>query len=228
VQDVDTALGLTSGADLGFGIEASGVIEAVGTNTHGLVVGDRVMTFGQRMIASAATCLATQCVKIPENISFEAAASMPYAYSTAIHGLIRTGNLQKNETILIHSACGASGLAALQISQMIGTKVRILCIFINHYTDQGRSLQQRAGMTRRSISWRISVSQENGRGADLVWNNLSGQLMQASWQCVAESGRMIEIGTRELPGHMAMELFKGNRTFIGVDVTRLSAGRVNS
>ncbi|KAL4982598.1 KR domain-containing protein [Aspergillus falconensis] len=59
-----------------------------------------------------------------------------------------------------------------------------------------------------------------GRGVDVVLNSLSGELLHASWQCVAEFGTMVELGKRDFigKGHLAMEAFESNRTFTGVDL----------
>lgn len=63
----------------------------------------------------------------------------------------------------------------------------------------------------------------DGRGVDLVVNQLSGELLHASWRCVAEFGTFIELGRRDFLGHakLAMEQFESNRAFIGVDLTHL-------
>lgn len=63
----------------------------------------------------------------------------------------------------------------------------------------------------------------NGRGVDLVLNSLSGELLHASWRCVAEFGRMIELGKRDIMGHaqLNMDGFSGNRAYFGVDLFRL-------
>jgi NADPH:quinone reductase-like Zn-dependent oxidoreductase len=60
----------------------------------------------------------------------------------------------------------------------------------------------------------------NGRGVDLVLNSLAGELLHASWKCVAEFGTMIEIGKRDFRRHarLAMDVFEANRTFIGLDL----------
>jgi NADPH:quinone reductase-like Zn-dependent oxidoreductase len=61
----------------------------------------------------------------------------------------------------------------------------------------------------------------NDRGVDLVLNSLSGELLHASWNCVAKFGRMIEIGKRDFIGKakLSMDLFEGNRAFFGVDLS---------
>ena len=61
------------------------------------------------------------------------------------------------------------------------------------------------------------------RGVDIVLNSLSGELLHLSWKCVAEFGKMIELGKRDILGYgkLDMNVFSGNRSFIGVDVKHL-------
>lgn len=69
----------------------------------------------------------------------------------------------------------------------------------------------------------------NGRGVDVVLNSLSGELLHASWKCVAEFGCMIEIGKRDLigKGTLALDAFERNRAYFGVDFAQISAQRPN-
>ena len=62
-----------------------------------------------------------------------------------------------------------------------------------------------------------------GRGVDIVLNSLSGDLLHASWQCVAKCGKMLEIGKRDIleRGHLSLDMFTHNRTFHGVDLESL-------
>lgn len=68
----------------------------------------------------------------------------------------------------------------------------------------------------------------NGRGVDLVLNSLSGELLHASWSCVAEYGKMIEIGKRDFVGkaRLDMDLFEFNRSFVGVDLARFDSDMI--
>jgi NADPH:quinone reductase-like Zn-dependent oxidoreductase len=65
----------------------------------------------------------------------------------------------------------------------------------------------------------------NGRGVDLILNSLSGELLHASWKCLAKFGRMVEIGKRDFQGNakLQMSLFEGNRSFFGVDIHETAA-----
>lgn len=62
-------------------------------------------------------------VKIPDTLSFEAAAGLPVVYATVIYSLREAGRLMKGETILIHAAAGGVGQAAIRYSQDIGAEV---------------------------------------------------------------------------------------------------------
>jgi NADPH:quinone reductase-like Zn-dependent oxidoreductase len=68
------------------------------------------------------------------------------------------------------------------------------------------------------------MRETNGKGVDIVLNSLSGELLHASWQCVAKFGKMLEIGKRDFIGHakLAMEIFESNRSFFGIDLAELA------
>ena len=72
-----------------------------------------------------------------------------------------------------------------------------------------------------SVSFLSGIMKEtNGRGVDLVLNSLAGELLRASWKCVAPLGRLIEIGKRDILGHGMLDLngFRGSRTYCGFDL----------
>ena len=80
----------------------------------------------------------------------------------------------------------------------------------------------------RNNSFLEGVKQETrGRGVDVVLNSLSGELLHTSWKCVAEYGKMLEIGKRDFIGRgmLSMELFEANRAFFGIDLARLGVER---
>jgi NADPH:quinone reductase-like Zn-dependent oxidoreductase len=71
------------------------------------------------------------------------------------------------------------------------------------------------------------MKETGGRGVDAVLNSLSGELLHASWKCVAEFGSFVEIGRRDFVGQgsLAMELFESNRSFTGFDLLLISKQR---
>jgi NADPH:quinone reductase-like Zn-dependent oxidoreductase len=76
----------------------------------------------------------------------------------------------------------------------------------------------------RDASFLPDVMREtNGKGVDVVLNSLSGELLHASWKCVAEFGKMVEIGKRDFIGRARLEMdrFEADRTFCGVDLANI-------
>ena len=141
-QDVLVCMGLVDAAKDGIGLEGAGVVRGVGAHVGDLKVGDRVMLFEHGCFSTRIAILAKLCAKIPGDLSFEEAATLPCVYSTVIHSLLTVGKLEKGQvryyvtlsiigldvnddkqTVLIQSACGGVGLAAIQICKMIGAKV---------------------------------------------------------------------------------------------------------
>lgn len=80
----------------------------------------------------------------------------------------------------------------------------------------------------RNSSFLEGINREtNDKGVDMVLNSLSGELLHTSWQCVAEYGKMLEIGKRDFIGRamLSMDLFEANRAFFGIDMARLGVER---
>ena len=71
------------------------------------------------------------------------------------------------------------------------------------------------------------MRETNGKGVDLVLNSLSGELLHTSWKCVAEYGKLLELGKRDFLGRgkLTMDLFEANRSFFGIDLARISNER---
>ncbi len=210
----------------GMGLEGAGIVRRVGGDVKDLLPGDRVFLFGAGCFSTGVICAAKLCVKIPDSLSFEEAAGMPTIFSTVIRGLIDLGRLQVGESVLIHSACGGVGLSAIQIAKMVGAN--IFCTVSNE--EKIKHLVDNYGIPRNHIfqsrddSFKHDVLEAtNGRGVDVVLNSLSGELLHASWECVAVFGRMIEIGKRDLIGNgkLALNVFELNRSYYGLDLGHL-------
>jgi malonyl CoA-acyl carrier protein transacylase len=120
-KDVLVAMGIVEGQpakgcdDDGLGCESAGIVEKVGPEVKGLVPGDRVMAFGAGTLTTALTTFEPMCVKIPKALSFDEAATMAAVYVTVIHSLIDKAQLETGQSVLIHSACGGVGIAAIQV-----------------------------------------------------------------------------------------------------------------
>ena len=71
------------------------------------------------------------------------------------------------------------------------------------------------------------MRETNGKGVDLVLNSLSGELLHASWRCVAEFGKLVELGKRDIVGFgkLEMDIFEANRSYCCVDIAHLVRDR---
>ena len=242
-QDVQIASGVDSTEHV-FGLEAAGIVRHTGPEAKRLQVGDRVMVFARDAFSSVITTSESLCVKCPTELGFTDAATMPLAYSVALYSLIDVGGLQKgqvslheqvekginnmSQSVLIHSAAGSVGLAAIQVASMIGAEVYATVSSdekIKILTEQFGVCPNRI-FNSRDTSFADGIKRAtSGKGVDVVLNSLSGELLHASWRCVAEFGKMVEIGKRDLSGaaKLDMEVFLLNRSYACVDMDRIRA-----
>ncbi|KAL8700930.1 MAG: hypothetical protein Q9224_000732 [Gallowayella concinna] len=229
-KDVSEVLGHTSYAEGGMGMDSSGVISRVGPEVRDLAVGDRVMCLGAGNFASHVVTPEALCERIPHTLSFEEAATMPVAYATAMAAFYDIGNLRPRQSVLIHSACGGVGMAALQLAQMMGAEIyatvgseeKVQYLMANFGLPESRIFNSRDASFVEGIK-RVT----NGEGVDLALNLLSGDLLHATSECVAEFGKMIELGERDLiaAGKLDLKSFLGGRSYSGVSLDALMARR---
>lgn len=215
-----------SGSRSLLGIEGVGIIREVGPEVRDLSVGQRVfMMASHGCFATRLTISGKYCAPIPDSLDSEGAATMPCVFATAIYGLIDVGQLRANQSVLIHSACGGVGLAAIQIAKRIGAE--IFCTVSNEekiqYLETNYGIPRSRVFNSRDSSFHSGILEATGgRGVDLVLNSLSGELLHASWGCVAQFGKMVEIGKRDLVGNGSLDLrpFLENRSYHGVDLSQ--------
>ncbi|GAN59366.1 putative polyketide synthase [Acetobacter cibinongensis] len=187
---------------------------------------------GKDYIVAAADCFATSftadagtlfAIEKPASLSASDAATLPVAFLTAWYGLSHLARLQAGETVLIHSASGGVGLAAIQVAKMLGATV-----FATAGTEEKRDYLRNLGCTHVWSSRTLEFADEiravtQGRGVDVVLNSLSGEAQAASLACVASLGRFVEIGKRDIieNSSLAMRVFNENISFFSVDLDRL-------
>lgn len=205
------------------GCECSGIITRIGKNITDLNVGDRVCTWTFGACSTYARVLGNQVQRIPEGMSFEAAASLPIAHCTAYLSIVDTARLQKGETILIQSAAGGIGQAAIMLSKWIGAEVFVTVSTLQkkHFIMNTYGIPEDHIFDSRDASFADGVLRmTNGRGVDVVLNSLSGDLLCASWSCIAMFGRFVELGKRDVESNSKLEMapFVKNVTFFGVNL----------
>ncbi|KAJ5910086.1 Acyl transferase/acyl hydrolase/lysophospholipase [Penicillium tannophilum] len=224
-RDVLCAMGIVEASEIGFGLEAAGTVRRTGPQVKDLRAGDRVFLMGSGAFSTQVVVSENLCEKIPGGLSFEDAATMPCVFATSIYCIVNVGNLQKGQSILIHSACGGVGIASIQLAQMVGAE-----IYVTVGNEQKVTyLMENFGLPRnrifnsRNTSFAEDILRETNGGVDLALNSLSGELLHATWKCIAEFGKMIEIGKRDLigSGKLDMSPFIQNRSYCCVDLDQI-------
>ena len=193
-RDVMNAMGLYPGDPGPLGGECAGVVSAVGPGVSTVQVGDAVMGIVPASFASYAITDARLVVKMPENITFDQAATVPIAFLTAHYALNRLGGMQAGERVFIHSASGGVGLAAVQLAQRAGVEV-----FGAAGTDAKRDYLRSIGVQHvynsRSLDFADGVlADTGGAGVHLALNSLAGDYIPANLKMLAQGGRFLEIG----------------------------------
>src|SRR5712692_3047870 len=125
-SDVLKALGLYPGLPEGrvpLGIECSGRISAVGQDVDRFRVGDEVVGIAPFSLGAYVIAPVVYVALKPNHLSFEEAATIPIAFLTAHYALNHLGRLAAGERVLIHSATGGVGLAAVQLARRVGAEV---------------------------------------------------------------------------------------------------------
>ncbi|KOS22576.1 Lovastatin nonaketide synthase [Escovopsis weberi] len=227
-RDVLQTQGVVDGDDLGG--ECSGTILEVGPGVTDFQVGDRVFVVESYCFSNQIITHQDLMAKIPDGLSMEGAATMSTVFTTVIYALCHLRRLQKDETILIHSACGGVGIASIQIAQMVGAK--IFATVGNE--EKVQYLMDTFGLPREQIFDSHSnrfvndvMAATKGRGVDVALNSLAGELLHATWSCIAPFGCMIEIGKRDFYGHGKLDMFQFtvNRSFLGLDARHIQSER---
>ena len=125
-SDVLKTMGVYPGLDSSapvLGVECVGIVTAVGAGVDSFEIGQRVVALGPGTFGTHVTTLADLVVAIPDDLTDCQAATVGGAYLTAWHSLCEVGRLAPGERVLIHSATGGVGLAAMSIAKMIGARI---------------------------------------------------------------------------------------------------------
>ncbi|KAK1977921.1 type I polyketide synthase [Colletotrichum cereale] len=232
-RDVLVALGQLDETIMGY--ECSGVVTRLGSDAKkasGLNVGDQVCAVLRGHWATRVTINWQCAVRIPKDMSFEEAATIPMVFATAYHGLYDVGRLARGESILIHAATGGVGQAAVMLAQQRGAK-----IFVTVGTEAKRDfVMKEFGVPKehifssRDTSFGPAVmAATNGKGVDVVLNSLAGPMLKQTWSCMARFGRFIEIGKRDMEAAKSLDMSPLRRavSFAAVDVFQLGKYKGN-
>ena len=176
------------------GMDISGMVAAVGDGVTGVDVGDAVCG-GARFggFAEFAVVRAEGLQHKPDNLSFDQAASYSAAYLTAYVALVRRGTLQAGETLLVHGASGGVGMAAVDVGKLLGATV-----IATGGSDEKLAAVKAYGAdhvfnTRDGFRTQVKDLTQ-GRGADVIYDPVGGDVFDESVRCIAFDGRLLVIG----------------------------------
>ena len=229
-KDVALAMNLLADVNLegnfsqrSLGLECAGVITAIGSGVEGFQIGDEVIAIATNSFGTHTTTDARLLVHKPSTISFEEAATIPVVFLTAYYALHYLGRIGKGERVLIHTATGGVGLAAIQIAKAAGAE-----IFATAGSPEKREFLKSLGvkyvMDSRSLAFAEQVMDlTGGKGVDIVLNSLAGEAIPKSLSVLSAYGRFLEIGKQDIDNNsnLGIGLFQKNLSFFAVDLDRL-------
>lgn len=170
------------------GYEVAGIVEAVGDGVDPNRVGERVLA-GKRFggYAEIVTVAASDCVTLPDALSFEQGAAVPVNYATAWAALHGYGSLRGGERVLVHAAAGGVGIAAIQFAKAAGAQV--------HGTASPGKHQKLAALgVDRAIDYRRDGWWKGLGPYDVILDALGGMSLRRSYALLRPGGRLVGYG----------------------------------
>jgi NADPH2:quinone reductase len=177
------------------GAEVAGVVSAVGPEVMSLKPGDRVMgSCGHGAFAEKVLVKENKTLRIPDGIDFDVAAAFTLTYGTSWHALVDRAALAAGETLLVLGAAGGVGLAAIEIGKALGARViaaasspEKLAVCREHGAD--------ALIDYSREDLREAIKRETGgKGPDVIYDPVGGDLAEPSFRSIAWRGRYLVIG----------------------------------
>ncbi|KAL6797448.1 polyketide synthase [Trichoderma sp. SZMC 28013] len=205
-------------------LDFGGVISAIGPDVKHLKVGDRVAGFIPNHFGTTERVPVQAVHKMLPEEEFTVLPTLLTVYCTALVALRDRAHLRAGESILVHSGAGAFGLAAISLAKHMGATVfaTVGSQSKREYLVKEMGVPTENIFNSRNASFMEDiVAATGGRGVNVIVNSLVGDLMHASWSCIAPFGRFVEIGKRELidAGKLDMRVFLKNATFTAFDLS---------
>jgi len=206
------------------GGEASGWVDALGAGVDGLQIGERVLAQVHGGFAQYAVAPAGSVHRLPPRMSMAQAAGFRVNYVTALHALDDRAHLRRGETLLVIGAAGGTGLAAVQIGKRLGARV-IGVASTPAKREAVTGCGADAVLDREPDGWRDRLKAIAPDGIDVVFDPVSGPLLQPAFRSLRWGGRHLVIGfaAGAIPAlPVNLPLLKG-AALVGVDYRQFAA-----
>jgi NADPH2:quinone reductase len=177
------------------GMEAAGEVSEISDGVAGFALGNRVIVkLRHGGYADEAVVLPSQLTPLPSNFDYAEGATFLAAHGTAHHALIDRGNVRSGEVLLVHGAGGGVGLAAVEIGKMLGATVIAAAS-----SEAKLAVAKEKGADHLLLyarePFRDAVKRiTDGRGADVVFDPVGGEILENSLRCIAWGARVLVIG----------------------------------
>jgi NADPH2:quinone reductase len=172
------------------GSEAAGVVVETGPGVDTIAPGDRVLV--PAGFAEEAVVAAEHVIRLPDTVSFETAAAFRSNYTTAYYALQR-GRLKAGEVLLVHGAAGGVGLATVDMGKLLGATV-----IATASTAEKLAVCKQLGadhVINYTQGFRDQIRDlTDGRGADVIFDPVGGDVFDESMRCIAPFGRLLIVG----------------------------------
>jgi NADPH:quinone reductase-like Zn-dependent oxidoreductase len=220
------------------GYEVSGIVDSAGKGVTRVAVGDRV--FGMPRFGGYTDTLVlkeAQAFRMPDAMTFEEAAALPVVYLTAHHMLMYIGNLRPRSRVLIHSAAGGVGLAAIQLAQTRDCEIFGIASASKHAFLKERGCHHTIDNDADHVTAIRALTE--GRGVDVVLDPVGGKSWSDGYDLLAPAGRLVAFGLSaaasgkkrsllhaltqivQVKKWSPMKLMDDNRTIAGVNMGHL-------
>ncbi len=202
------------------GMDASGIIEAIGEKVTGVSAGERVYVAGSLSgtYAEKALCMESQVHRLPAGVSFPQGAGVGVPYATAHYALFYRAHALAGETVLVHGASGGVGIAAVQMARNAG-----MTVVGTGGTEQGRALAAAQG-AHHVVDHKAPDHMDQirtitgGRGVDVILEMLANVNLGKDLGALAFGGRVVIIGSRGKVEIDPRDAMRANATLLGMSV----------
>ena len=176
------------------GMEFAGEVVSIGPDCP-FRVGERVMSMGLGGgFAEYAAVLPETCYRVPAGMTPADAGAFQMIFQTSYFALVHRARLQKGEVLLVHGGSGGVGVAAIQLGKHLGARV-----IATASTEEKLEVCRSAGAevaidyTKQDFVDEVKRRTE-GRGADVIYDPVGGDVFDKSTKCIAWEGRIVVIG----------------------------------
>jgi NADPH:quinone reductase-like Zn-dependent oxidoreductase len=223
----------TPGVPSIMGSDYAGEVLSCGEGVEDIKPGDEVMALSaghftpegalveESHFCSVFNVSSRQAVRKAENISFTEAACVPTVFLTSYYALHTVARLRRGERVLIHTATGGVGLAALQIARWLGAEV-----FATAGSEEKRALLRSLGVEHaldsRTTEFAARIMElTRGEGVDVILNTLAGEAAPKGLETLRAFGRFLQIDKQDIARGAALDLtpFKRGLSFSAIDLS---------